>query len=67
VARNLVGDLAERGRSVKFLIRDRDAKFSSNFDEVFRSEGIRVIKTPGRRPLRMEEHSAPVIAMPQRQ
>ncbi len=50
VARNLVGDLAERGRSVKFLIRDRDAKFSTNFDEVFRSEGIRVIKTPVRSP-----------------
>jgi transposase InsO family protein len=50
VARSLVGDLAERGRSVKFLIRDRDAKFSTNFDEVFRSEGIRVIKTPVRSP-----------------
>jgi len=50
VARNLVGDLANRGRSVKFLIRDRDAKFCANFDEVFRSEGIRVIKTPVRSP-----------------
>ncbi|HEX7397552.1 MAG TPA: hypothetical protein VF312_08400, partial [Propionibacteriaceae bacterium] len=41
VARNLVGDLADRGRSVKFLIRDRDTKFCASFDEVFRSEGIR--------------------------
>src|ERR1019366_8511109 len=50
IARNLVGDLAERGRSVKFLIRDRDTKFTAAFDEVFCSEGIRVIKTPIRSP-----------------
>jgi putative transposase len=50
VARNFVGDLADRGRSVKFLIRDRDTKFTANFDEVFRSEGVRVIRTPVRSP-----------------
>src|ERR1017187_2463498 len=43
VARNFVGDLADRTRSIKFLIRDRDTKFTASFDEVFRSEGIRVI------------------------
>lgn len=34
----------------KFLIHDRDAKFSTAFHEVFRSEGIRVIRTPFRAP-----------------
>jgi putative transposase len=49
-ARNLTSDLTERSRAAKFLIRDRDTKFTSSFDEVFRTEGIRVIKTPVRSP-----------------
>ena len=50
VARNLMGDLDEANQEPKFLIRDRDAKFTSSFDEVFASEGIRVIRTPVRAP-----------------
>jgi len=34
----------------RFLIHDRDSKLSAAFDEVFRSEGIRVIRTPIRAP-----------------
>ena len=33
-----------------FLIRDRDSKYSGPFDEVFRSEGLRIVKTPVRAP-----------------
>jgi putative transposase len=49
-ARNLVMTLAQRERPVHVLVRDRDSKFTRGFDEVFRSEGIRVIRTPVRAP-----------------
>jgi putative transposase len=48
--RNLLMDLGERADQFKFLIRDRDGKFSKAFDEVLTGSGIRVIKTPPRSP-----------------
>jgi hypothetical protein len=47
-ARNLGLDFSDQG--VRFLIRDRDSKYSGPFDEVFPSGGIRIVKTPVRAP-----------------
>jgi len=35
---------------VRFLIHDRDSKFTASFDEVFRSEDIQIVPTPVRAP-----------------
>jgi putative transposase len=47
-ARNLGLEFSESG--VRVLTRDRDGKYSGPFDEVLRSEGIRIVKTPVRAP-----------------
>src|SRR5204862_4765849 len=49
-ARNLPMELGDKGIRPRFLVRDRDSKFTRDFDEVFRSEGIRVIKAPVQAP-----------------
>ncbi|PTY02067.1 integrase [Verrucomicrobia bacterium LW23] len=49
-ARNLVMDLQDRGEKVSYLLRDGDTKFTQAFDEVFKSEGIKVKKLPRESP-----------------
>jgi putative transposase len=49
-ARNATMDLNDRQLSIRFLLRDHDAKFTRAFDEVFRTEGAAVIRTPIRAP-----------------
>ena len=49
-ARNLLMDLGERPARFRFLIRDRDSKYTTAFDELLAGNGARVIKTPIRSP-----------------
>jgi len=49
-ARQLAWTFPQRANPVRFLIRDRDSKFTRDFDTIFRTEGIRIIKTPIRSP-----------------
>jgi putative transposase len=49
-ARQLTWALRGRPEPIRFLIRDRDQKFTSAFDDAFRSEGIEILRTPVRAP-----------------
>jgi putative transposase len=50
LARNLVMDLHDAGATVKYLIRDRDSRYTAAFDAVLASEGIAIVKTGIRVP-----------------
>ena len=49
-ARNLTVTLAEEASTVRFLLRDRDSKFTWAFDDLWRSVGAEVIPTPIQAP-----------------
>ena len=49
-ARNLLMNLEDQAGGPKFLIRDRDTKFTAAFDTVFAAIGVRIIKTPVQAP-----------------
>jgi putative transposase len=49
-ARQLTWTLAQRPEHLRFLIRDRDQKFTQGFDEVFRGDWIKIVRTPFRTP-----------------
>lgn len=51
VARNFVADLEENGQRFRFLVRDRDAKFTATFDAIIGSVGIKAVRTPVRTPV----------------
>jgi putative transposase len=50
-ARNIIETFSSRSEPIRFLIHDRDSKLTAAFDEVFRSEAIRIVRTPVRAPL----------------
>ena len=50
-ARQLSWRLQDGAIAARYLIHDRDSKFSPGFDAVFRSEGVEVVRTPYRAPI----------------
>jgi len=44
-ARHFAWMLNERSTPLRFLIRDRDSKFTRSFDSIFTSEGVKIVRT----------------------
>jgi hypothetical protein len=45
-ARNFVMGLGDRAAQFKFLLRDRDTKFTGSLEAVFTAQGVRIVRTP---------------------
>ena len=50
IARNLTEAREGRDEPIRYLVHDRDKRFCPIFDEVFRAEGIEILRTPWRAP-----------------
>ncbi|MFD0296421.1 hypothetical protein [Streptomyces sp. NPDC127118] len=59
-ARNVAADLGERGAKPRFLLRDRDSKYTDAFDAVFTAEDTQVLLSAPRAP-RMNAHCERMI------
>jgi transposase InsO family protein len=59
-ARDLAGDLGSRAESLRFVLRDRDSKYTDSFDAVFEAEGMRVLLSAPQAP-QMNAHCERVI------
>jgi putative transposase len=49
-ARTLMMDLGDWATTIKFLLRDRDCRFTRTFDAVFAADGIQILTSPPRAP-----------------
>ncbi|MDJ0346425.1 integrase core domain-containing protein [Streptomyces sp. H10-C2] len=65
-ARNVAGELGTRMETLRFVLRDRDAKYDASFDAVFRSEDVDVLLSAPRVP-RMNAHCERVIGTVRRE
>jgi putative transposase len=66
LARNLVMDLQDAGADTKYLIRDRDARFTQAFDAVLIGEGIEILKCAARTPRMKLDHGEVGTDLPAR-
>jgi transposase InsO family protein len=60
LARNLITDLGDRAPGFRYLLRDRDSRYTEAFDAVFTADGIRILKSAPQAP-RMNTHCERVI------